>query len=329
MHYSLILLCLFSVSLGAQPNLRTHYSINAPFDSVKSLHISKVTTTSEYCKDTSTNRYESITTETFDREGNQLTQDHLYPGNGYSGPEIIIHHFTYDTKGRIVVDSTRYRDVNRVTKYKYADDNHHLTIRQPPEFIDSSEIVYITYHDDVIDSAFGVDRHGDTVYAYRTNQFGSTEITWRRDSTGKLIIVEQESNVVSQTWTSYLRFCESCDQYRNQEERIIFDSKGNMSSRTVKTNFKLSDYYDYKYDDNNRLVKSTWTDYSDPASGMQTEIFIYNKTGQLVEKINSYSRSATIVHIYYSYNEKGLLTQMTEDSGNGYAKCVRWEYEYW
>lgn len=323
------LIVLSCFSAVAQPDLRTHYSAYTTSDSVKSLHISKLTITKEYCKDTSNDRYQCITTETFDRNGNQLTQDHVYPGNGYSGPEYIYHHFTYDQKGRIIIDSTKFRGEERTTTYTYDADNHHVVIHRPPEFYDSSETIYITYHDTIIDSSYGVDHHGDTVYVFQRTNSGSRETVWHRNTNGNLVI--QERNDVAKTeWELlYTRYCAGCDQYLNQSERITLDSNKRIQSREVETNSVPGDLFHYEYDSNYRLVKTTWTDFMDSAVGMQTTIFYYNKAGQLVETTSSYTSSKTVIHSYYKYNEKGLVTRVIEDSGNGFPECVKYEYEYY
>lgn len=325
--FSLLVLLIMSAEVFAQPDLRTHYSVYAPCDSIRALHIKTITTITEYCKDTAGPRYESICTETFDRNGNQLTQDHVNPGNGYTGEQHIYHHFTYDDSGRIISDSSIVEQNLRLTTYKYIPG--WIITRHPPNYADSSIVTYTSYVGDRVHTSFGIDAHGDTLYSFVSSKDGYSESIWWYKGSVK-ILKEHNEMYIDAACTTLIRSCSYCDLYTFEVEKVYTDSTNRVTRRAITTTgSKITDEYYYTYNADGTPARSVWIDFHDSIPAYQTEIFVYNERQQLIEKKTTFTSSSTVIHTYYFYYANGLLRQRTEDSGNGYPKCVKWEYGYW
>ena len=104
--------------------------------------------------------------------------------------------------------------------------------------------------------------------------------------------------------------------------KIEYDDKGNVIKRVA----SYGAMYEYEYDSNNNLLKSTYTD--ERGNLVSTETFAYDAKGQLIRKTyedNDFEYPLSIVYTY-TYDENGNLLVDDRVTSSGYH--TRDEYTY-
>ena len=104
--------------------------------------------------------------------------------------------------------------------------------------------------------------------------------------------------------------------------KIEYDDKGNVIKRVA----SYGAMYEYEYDSNNNLLKTTYTD--ERGNLVSTETFAYDEKGQLIKKTydsNNVEDPWSIVYTY-TYDENGNLLVDDRVQSSGYN--TRYEYTY-
>lgn len=272
-------------------------------------------------------------TETYNPKGELVSMVFYRPG--YDAANTIHHVFHYDSRKRLVSDSSYSNEkLYQYSNFNYSPAGKTLTIHKTPNWADSSETVFIRWKHHRIVNRIGVDRHGDTVYRYTRNGDTESELLYRRSGnemkiTERTISVNESSGRLRTTFY----YSEASEFFVFRMEIEKYNSKGQLLRKETYDNDKNPDEICvWTYLPDGKIAEQTETVYHDNGSEVTSFRYSYTPDGKTASVKTEYSDSQSPGQTEISaYDSKGLLTEIrTENSSTGaVSKCIRFTYTYY
>lgn len=334
--YLLYILILITAHVRSQPNMHPDYSPHDSCPDPAKYHIAQLTVYSSYSDNNHVPKRDS-TIEKFDHNGNLISiSEFMFSSSYVSGRYISTHYFTYDERNRILSDSAAYEKNTPNERARWVSrctyDTSARTVVEHCDILGKQYNNYIWYNDqNEITLQYQVDKSGDTISFLK--MYGDTSIYAERsrNSGGEMSAWD-----TSYTITTPTRVTEINDLYRNEK---YYDHKGKLIASSDWFDHTLYDSTLYLYNSSGQLIHITSSSIGlmcfDPDYITSHTEYTYDKTGRRLEKRYSREHESEIVYITrYTYNDKGLLTELrtTEKEGNGREQMrfvEVWEYEFW
>lgn len=337
-----LLLIIAHNTIGAQESLRADYSIYDPCPDPVKHRIASRTIYVNKSSDSIGIAAVDTCFEKFDRFGRLMSIDYYEAKNPSDKSYRILHHFTYDHKGRISTDSSMQDTTLFVDTYEYSESQQRAIIKTQPYWADSTTATIFNYdrHNNVV-SKYKTDARGDTLFLSTTNGNTTISVSRRRDENGALIMVD--SVIVNRTATQMTRHAIFIHRgsYDSMLEVEYYNKAGKLTDELFYTDANvLRDSVHYVYNRKGLPVSHTSTIFPRRIFSDDTTIttwhmeYIYDKQGRLVKNKNWSDRHPEkIYYTYYRYNEKGLLTETENvaiyDGRLEKRECERWVYTYY
>lgn len=275
------------------------------------------------------------TTEYYNRKGNLTRLVRYDTGTRVLQHGITDHLYKYDRKNRIVQEKTTTQQGTLVTRVEYDSPNNRAVIHNKRWRDDTITAIvnYNTKHEEI--SWYYVNLRGDTIFSCVRDSAEANWKTWKRKDDELVLQEARTMIVVSPALTTY-----QCGQlygdgsWMPMRYEENFDSTGKLIRNVFYYDYVLDETYEYMYDDAGNLTREVRTNYYDEDTVVDVTEYVY-VNGKLMEThLTNADDACDRSDTFYTYNEKGLLTEILHINFNQQdcttkRWCERFEYGYY